>query len=65
MLLFFSGPITCYSCIDLAYNTTCGEPATPDEIESLPTIECKRGACVKWTYYKNSECFFGLVRCHI
>lgn len=38
----------------------------------LPTITCKKGACVKWTYYQNSEfawlwkCWRGqLVFCHV
>ncbi len=60
-------PITCYKCKDLAENTTCANPVPmsrdpEEEYEpwvtmgpDLPTISCKRGACVKWTYYQNSE----------
>ena len=60
-------PITCYQCRDLAENTTCSNPlpVEPDpEVEvdplvtlapDLPTITCKKGACIKWTYYLNGR----------
>ena len=50
-----SDPVLCYECMDSAYNTSCGEPRTVEDLESLGTIQCKRGACIKWTYYKNRE----------
>jgi len=51
-------PIECYNCLDKLFNTTCGDPRTDDELDILDTITCKTGACVKWTYYKNSEFFY-------
>ena len=65
--LILLDPITCYQCRDFAENTTCANPVPvePDpEVEldlwvtlapDLPTITCKKGACVKWTYYLNGR----------
>ncbi|ELU16097.1 hypothetical protein CAPTEDRAFT_214596 [Capitella teleta] len=51
----FSDPIECYLCKDKAYNTTCGEPTTEEELEEMDKVHCKKGACIKWTFYKNHE----------
>lgn len=51
----FTEPIECFECLDKAHNTTCGTSSDPVQLLELGTIKCKRGACVKWTYYRNRE----------
>jgi len=51
----FQDPVVCYECLDSAHNTTCGQPVTEDDLDSLGSVTCKKGACIKWTYYKNHE----------
>ena len=53
----FSKPISCYQCYDKAENTTCSHPPTVEfgEASPLPTVQCQRGACVKWAFYKQHK----------
>ena len=51
--------IECYHCYDRAVNTTCADPTNgkvwnpKKELGVIPIINCRKGACVKWAYYRN------------
>ena len=50
-----SDAVTCYECTGKAVNSTCGDPFIIEDGVVPNITKCKKGACIKWTYYKNGK----------
>ncbi|XP_013395300.1 protein quiver [Lingula anatina] len=57
----FTTTIDCYRCLGPLRNSTCGDPFDAEKLHlgeeesGIQIIKCKRGACLKWTYFHKGE----------